>query len=422
MKIKLKPFAALLAIAYAVPAWAQTHISLYGIVDAGLHMANTGNGTQINLASGIADGSRIGFKGTEELVKGYKAIFNLEARFETDTGESGNGYPTSNVGTALTAGLQANVPTALVPALQPARIVNPNNALFDRISMLGLITPGGAILLGRQYTPGYEILALSDTFETGTAGGWGNITASTGGFATTGVAIRANDALQFRIQTPNGFGAAIMYALSDTVNANARTGTGSINFSRRFWGANVKYRANGFNVGIGYNSEEDQVGNKSLTTWTLGGSYAIGNAKLFAGYHRMRNDNSVLIGAINSALLVQGTPLATAAGIAAQVGRNARIDAESYTLGMHYSIGSGRIMAAVSRTDDNLPANAQAVLYALGYNYYLSKRTDLYGIAAHVSNRNTAQYGLGGAGYTGGFTSQPGQGANALQIGIRHKF
>lgn len=78
-------------------------------------------------------------------------------------------------------------------------------------------------------------------------------------------------------------------------------------------------------------------------------------------------------------------------------------------------------MAGASRTDDNLPTNAQGTLYALGYNYFLSKRTDLYGIAAHVRNRNTAQYGLGGAGYTGGFSTQAGQGANALQIGIRHK-
>jgi predicted porin len=55
-------------------------------------------------------------------------------------------------------------------------------------------------------------------------------------------------------------------------------------------------------------------------------------------------------------------------------------------------------------------------------NHYLSKRTDLYTIAAHVENRDTAQYGLGGAGYTSGFTSQAGQDGNALQFGIRHKF
>ncbi len=411
------------ATAFALPAWAQTNVTLYGLIDTGVHIVDAGAGTQYNLASGISEGSRFGIKGTEELGKGFKAVFNLEARFEADTGANTNGYPTSNVGEALFVGAEPifgaipGLRDRLVQRLQSDRVINPKAATFDRTSMVGLITPVGAFLLGRQYTPGYEIIAISDAFEAGTAGGWGNITGGIGGYTTTGVAIRANDALQYRLQLPSGFGAAVMYAISGTNSANNGDGTGSLNYSKRFWGANVRYKSDAWNVGLGYNTEEDQVGNKSLTSWTAGGSYAFGNAKVFAGYHRMRNDNSVLVGIANSEL-----PPAVAPSIAAIFGRNAKLDADSYTLGMQYSLGSSRFTASVSQTNDNLDTDAKATLYAVGYNYYLSKRTDLYTIVAHVENKNTAQYGLGGAGYTGGFSSEPGQDARAVQLGIRHRF
>jgi general bacterial porin, GBP family len=432
LEMKLHSCAALLGLACSAPAWAQTNFTVYGLIDTGVHIANTGNGSQANLASGIAEGSRIGFKGTEELGNGFKAIFTLESRFEADTGGNMNGYPTADVGTSLLTGTDSVlqllgpaggvVRTALIQRLHSEKIVNPNDALFDRTAMVGLITPAGAILLGRQYTPGYEVLALSDPFEAGTAGGWGNIAGGIGGYTTTGVAIRASDAIQYRLQLPNGFGASLMYAISGNDSANNGTGTGSLNYSKRFWGANARYQANGWNVGIGYNTEDDQTGNKSLTSLTIGGSYAVGNAKLFAGYHHMRNDNSALIGIANKELPEQGVPVPIASALATIIGNNAKLDANSYTVGMHYTFGSSRFITAISQTDDKLSTDAKATLFAVGYNYYLSKRTDLYGVVAHVENENTAQYGLGGAGYTSGFSSEPGQDANAVQLGIRHRF
>jgi predicted porin len=89
---------------------------------------------------------------------------------------------------------------------------------------------------------------------------------------------------------------------------------------------------------------------------------------------------------------------------------------------MQYKIASGRIMAGVSHTDEARPAGAKVTLYGLGYNHFLSKRTDLYAIVAHADNSNSAQYALGGAGYTGGFTSALGQDATAYQFGVRHRF
>jgi predicted porin len=175
----------------------------------------------------------------------------------------------------------------------------------------------------------------------------------------------------------------------------------------------MTYKANGFDVGLGHNTETDQNGNKSLTTTTVGGSYAMGNAKLFAGYHRMKNDNPALVPLL--------TPVigATNAGI---VGDNAKINADVYTVGMQYRIGAGRVMGVVGFNNDKKASNSDASLFAVGYDHDLSKRTDLYVTLAHVANKNGSQRTPGAAGYYSGFSSAPGQGATALQWGIRHKF
>lgn len=403
--MKLKLLAGLIcSTCFASTTLAQSNLTIYGIADAGVQVSSFGNGTQYDLGSGIAEGSRLGFKGIEDIGGGYKAIFTLEARIELDTGTQSNGYLSSLTGQALTQGLPPAIAAALRPALQPATIVNGSNALFDRQAYVGLITPVGAVLMGRQYTPGFEIYAMADTFEIGTAGSWTTISSGTGGLLTPGIAIRANNTLQYRMEAPNGIGASLMYGVE---------ATGSLGLAKHFRGANVKYVGKGFAVGLGYNNEDTPTGMESLRTITAGGSYTMGDVKLFAGYHNMRNDNSALV-----PLLAPST----GAAAAAVVGNNATIKADVYSLGAHYHIGAGRLMAGISRLNDKKTTNSDATLYGLGYDHFLSKRTDVYVFFAHVSNQNTGQYALGGAGYSGGFTSQPGRNGNALQLGIRHKF
>ncbi|MEO8407236.1 MAG: porin, partial [Oxalobacteraceae bacterium] len=62
--MKTKYLAALVASCFAAPVLAQSNITIYGIADAGLHVSSNGEGTRTKLVSGIADGSRLGFKGT----------------------------------------------------------------------------------------------------------------------------------------------------------------------------------------------------------------------------------------------------------------------------------------------------------------------------------------------------------------------
>ena len=478
MKIKL--LAGLVASCCAAPVLAQSNITIYGLVDAGLHVSSNGEGTRTKLVSGIADGSRLGFKGTEDLGGGYKTIFNLEARLEIDNGTNKAGNISDNEGFALgqgmnftptlmgavragvaaqaqaagmtaaqaaafvaspagiatvnAAAISSGVPTkaaALLAGSQAAlkqagaiKIVNFYGALFDRTSMVGLVTPVGAVLAGRMYTPGYEVLAGADTFETGTAGSWGGITSGSGGLLTAGIAIRSSKALQYRIQLPSGISAALMYGFKNS---------GYIDLDKRFYAANVMYKANGFNVGAGYNNGQDQYGNSGLISTVIGGSYETGPFKFFAGYLKQKNENSVVVPLLTSltwdagiAPTLASQPAALQAALRSSyvntLKQNFKLDADSYSVGMHYKIGNGRIMGSVSRQNDKTAFNNDATQYAIGYDHNLSKRTDIYTVLAYIKNENNAQYAPGAASASGGFTSAGGESGKAFQVGMRHRF
>lgn len=448
--MKTKLIAALVGACFAAPVLAQSSITIYGIADAGIQISNNGKGNNAKLVSGIADGSRLGFKGTEDMGGGYKAIFTLEARVELDTGSNKAGNVSDYQGFALTKGMNfpdfgspalkgaaAQTLAGVRSALQPALNVNatsaavlakgggPDGGIFDRTAMVGLITPVGAILAGRMYTPAYEIFAAADTFESGTAGGWGNITGGTGGLLTAGMAIRSNNSLQYRIQLPNGIGGAVMYGVENS---------GYVGLDKHFYAANLKYTANGLNVGAAYNYGTNQDGKRGLVTATIGGSYTLGDMKFFAGYQDMQNENSILLPVFYEAWDTGILPGLTAGGVPApvraawtsvfktNVARNFVLDAASASVGMHYQIGAARIMGSVSYQDDRTLFNSDATQYAIGYDYNLSKRTDVYTVLGYIKNSNDAQYAPGAASASGGFTSAPGVSGRALQIGIRHKF
>ena len=101
---------------------------------------------------------------------------------------------------------------------------------------------------------------------------------------------------------------------------------------------------------------------------------------------------------------------------------NFKLDADSISIGMHYRIGNGRVMGSISHLNDKTAFNNDATQYAIGYDYNLSKRTDLYTVFSYIKNDNAAQYAPGAASAPGGFTSAGGEAGRALQIGMRHRF
>src|SRR6185312_3429968 len=84
MKKSLLALAVLTAITGA--ASAQSSVTLYGKVDLGLVLDSGNNaGKSVRVSSGVTGGSRIGFKGVEDLGGGMKAAFQLETGYCADS-------------------------------------------------------------------------------------------------------------------------------------------------------------------------------------------------------------------------------------------------------------------------------------------------------------------------------------------------
>jgi predicted porin len=137
MKIKFAPAKTLLAALLAASAstgFAQSTVTIYGIADAavryvnGLTNANApSNTSQGTISSGVDNTSRLGFRGSEDLGGGMKAVFNMEMGVNFATGA-------------------------------PADAVK----LFDRASFVGLENTWGTITFGRHTTALADSLAPVD--------------------------------------------------------------------------------------------------------------------------------------------------------------------------------------------------------------------------------------------------------------------
>lgn len=100
MKKNILASAALAAFAAlaATCAHAQSSVTLYGVIDAGISYVNNNSSSPTRAGDslwkyddGVAQGSRWGLKGSKDLGGGLKAIFTLENGFNSGTGALGQG-------------------------------------------------------------------------------------------------------------------------------------------------------------------------------------------------------------------------------------------------------------------------------------------------------------------------------------------
>src|SRR5471030_1989290 len=74
----------------ATAAQAQSSVTLYGLIDAGITYTNNQHDhSNWQMTSGQVNGSRFGLRGSEDLGGGLKAIFTLENGFNIDNGKLG---------------------------------------------------------------------------------------------------------------------------------------------------------------------------------------------------------------------------------------------------------------------------------------------------------------------------------------------
>src|ERR1700761_6663448 len=94
MQRKLHAAIATLGIGLTGTAFAQSNVTLYGIVDQSVRFTNNSNAAndnQVQLTNGAITNSRWGLKGDEDLGGGLKAVFRLESGFDPQTGKLNQG-------------------------------------------------------------------------------------------------------------------------------------------------------------------------------------------------------------------------------------------------------------------------------------------------------------------------------------------
>ena len=121
-----KTLVALAVLAACVPAaYAQSSVQIYGIIDAGVTHVTNDSGNRTTLEAGQMQVSRWGFRGSEDLGGGLKAVFNLEGGILMDTGAS-------------------------------------DGNLFKRQANVGLEGAFGRVVLGRSFTTTYDLVIKFD--------------------------------------------------------------------------------------------------------------------------------------------------------------------------------------------------------------------------------------------------------------------
>ncbi len=315
------------ASAFAGSANAQS-LTTYGIVDMGFVSENGGAvGSQEKISSGAQSGTRLGFKGTEDLGNNMKALFVLETGIAADKG----GF-------------------------------NQNNG-FARQSFVGLQSDAGTLTLGRQYTPFFLALnAVADPFASGLAGNAQNLIPSSG--------IRMDNAVKYASPTFSGLSAEVAYGFGESLAGADRGG--------RNVGGSIGYTDGTLNVRLAYHKANDTAlgtSNLSDTSTILAANYKFEIAKVFAAY----SDNDLQVATINPVTPAKGksrdflvgvsVPFGNHTFIASYINKDGRsasnLDATQFGLGYTYALSKRTNLYAAWATIDN---KRGGVLYKVGNN------------------------------------------------------
>lgn len=362
----MKRFVLTLSAFAAGTCAAQSSLTVFGVVDAGISRYTTKSTAWTPLAfpaevrqrqtvqspSGFGS-SRIGFRGTEDLGGGLAASFWLEAPVANDSG--------------------ANA------------ISN-----FGRRSTVSLSGGFGEIRLGRDYTATFYNDAIADPM---TSNGVGtnliavvnsNIAATralaTGGLLNGGLSagtdsyLRTSNAVSYFLPPDlGGFYGQVQYALHENVKISDTIGSPSKR--GRYMGARFGWSKGPADVAVSWGEStlaSAFARSEKIKSMNLGATYDFGVAKLFGEWSLVRDVQDDRRGPV-------------------QLHINDRY--AGWLAGVTVPVGPGLIRASYARVRfDNgrnvVDGDASANKLALGYVHHLSKRTALYATVARINISN----------------------------------
>lgn len=359
--------------AQAGVAQAQTNVRLYGLVDgyAGyVDNSAASRGSAIVVNSGGMTTSFFGMNGSEDLGGGLRAVFALESFFRVDTGAYGRFGAGPDTG-------------------------------FTRSAWVGLAGNFGQVTLGRNTSPFFLATVFFNPFGdsfvfspliTHTWVGSQLDGVSTGQSIVSGDTGLSNS---LRWTSPSFGGLRADVALSTRTDgifvtenftgnrSQGRAGDFALFFNRGPLAASVVFRTIDLESGATPAAATD----RKQRAFQLGGSYDFRVAKLFGTYTDQR-ENFV-------------------------AGNDA--DKRTFQLGVSVPVtGSSAVLASFARSNYERPGvqdNTRST-FTLGYNYTLSRRTDLYANWLRDQVR----------GVDGASADLLNNTQNVIGLGIRHRF
>lgn len=354
------------AVAAALPAaaFAQTNVTLSGIVKGGLAFTKYSNGTAGGNDSGTSldDGSsRFVISGSEDLGGGMRGIFQIDTRFRVEEG---------------------------------------GGTLASGNTFVGLGGNWGQFRLGRLDTYYY--------FGTDEYGGRATALQATSiailaymGNTAIAAATRINNVLRYDLPAMGGFKGGVTYS----TNPAGNDGLVGDPAKGQAWSLDGAYAAGPWAVGAAYwdwKAEGSPPSGDGQKSWRLYGSWNFGIAKVGLTYDHAK-------------IMSGGAPGDTKRGawsipVTAKLGPGTFLFTYSQARDMDNSV-AGKL------------GDTGAKMYSLGYDYPLSKRTSLGVSYAVINNDTAANYMLFTSIPLGGHPAPTaGQDQKQLYLGIRHTF
>lgn len=319
--------------ACAGAAHAQSGVVIYGNIDVGLIKES-----DTSLKIGKRANNTLGFKGVEDLGNGLKAIFQLEMRYEPDTG---------------------------TPELGSANGTTVHRPLFQGQSRVGLQGAFGTVRLGRGLTPYQESMVAFEPFH--------GIPAAQG-FLTdlhVGGNTYSSDPLGQPGNSGNRFTNALFYNSPEVsgfqVNAavTTREANGSLPIIGRGTAANPQYRAGA---------------EASTNPYSVSVTYKNGPAALMVGTERNAIETTLYSIAGSIMVSPELKLMASASHQDREHTMRNQWTSRSWVLGANYTVGAGRLLAGYGQGVTGIQdvGERKTRQFSLGYEYSLSKRTYLY--------------------------------------------
>lgn len=290
-----KLIALAIAGAIAAPAAMANNVTVYGKIRQSLSVVDTqfAGGATIQDAVEIQNqSSRLGFKGSEDLGNGLKAIWKME--FSVNISGNGSTADGSGGDTAEVAG---------------------GGAVGGRNAYVGLSGDFGTVIIGRHDTPMKMSTGKLDLFvDTVTDNNAASMSEDLQNF-------RANGTIAYITPTFNGFHAAAAIIPGEDNGVGAGAGDDGLADS---YSVSLNYQANGVFASAAYESIDQDAfgGTDDYENWRVGLGYSMNNFTVSVIYDEQEAE------------FVDGAGLLTAAdGSADKDEREAWVIAGSYTMG-----------------------------------------------------------------------------------------